>query len=77
MNDKFMKQFTLLNKIWVMEAFLSFGKYNNFQSDNVLYNSEYGNFSYNFQNHWRNEYLAFQLCIQMICEYFWYIVPYT
>ena len=39
----------LLNKIWVMEAFFSFGKYDNFQSDNLLYNSEYSKFSYNFQ----------------------------
>ena len=34
-----------------MEAFLSFGKYDNFQSDHLLYNSEYGNFSYNLKNH--------------------------
>ena len=52
-----------------MEAFLSFGKYNNFQSDNLLYNSGYGNFSYNLRNHWINEYLFFQLCIQV----FWYV----
>ena len=45
LSDTFMKQFMVLNKIWVMEAFLSFGKYNNFQSDNLLYNSEYSNLS--------------------------------
>ena len=48
-----------------MEAFLSFGKYNNFQSDNLLYNSEYGNSSYNLKSHCMNEYLAFQLYIQV------------
>ena len=48
-----------------MEAFLSFGRYNNFQSDNLLYNSEYGYFSHNLKKHWMNEYLAFQLCIQV------------
>ena len=60
-----MKQFMLLNKIWIMEAFLSFGIYNNFQSDNLLYNSEYSNFSYTLKNHWIDEYLAFQLYIQV------------
>ena len=50
-----------------MEAFFSFGKYNNFQSDNLLYNSEYSNFSYNLENHQLNEYLAFQLYIQVFC----------
>ena len=48
-----------------MEAFLSFGKYNNIQSDNLLYNSEDGYFSYNLENYWMNEYLAFQLCTQV------------
>ena len=48
-----------------MEAFLSFGKYNNFQSNNLLYNSEYSIFSYDLKNHWMNEYLAFQLYIQV------------
>ena len=65
MNDIFMKQFVLSNKIWVMKAFLSFGKYNNFKSGNLLYNSEYSNFSYDPKNHWMNEYLAFQLFIQV------------
>ena len=60
-----MKHFMLLNKIWGMEAFLSLGKYNNFQSDNLLYNSEYSILSYNLKNHWMNEYLAFQLYIQV------------
>ena len=44
-----------------MEAFLSFGKYNNFQSDNLLYNSEYSNFSYNFEkppNEWVSSFLV-------------------
>ena len=35
-----------------MEAFLSFGKYNNFQSDKLLYNSEYSNFSYKKTTEW-------------------------
>ena len=48
-----------------MEVFLSLGKYNNFQSDNLLYNCEYGNFSYNSKKHWMNEYLAFQLYIKV------------
>ena len=48
-----------------MEAFLSFGKDNNFQSENLLYNSEYINFSYDLKNHWMNEYLAFQWYIQV------------
>ena len=48
-----------------MEAFLSFGKYNNVQSDNLLYNSEYSNLSYNLKNHWMNKYLVFWLYIQV------------
>ena len=67
MSDKWYiyEKIVLLNKIWVMEAFHSFGKYNNFQSDNLLCKSEYSNFSYNSKNHWMNEYLAFQLYIQV------------
>ena len=49
-----------------MEAFHSFGKYNNFQADNLLCMSEYSSFSYNSkEKHWMNEYLAFQLYIQV------------
>ena len=45
-----MKQLMLLNKIWITEAFLSFGKYNNFQTDNLVYNFEHGKFWYNLKN---------------------------
>ena len=54
MNDISMKNSMLLNKFWVMEAFLSFGKYNNFQSDKFLYNSGYSNFSCDLKNRWMN-----------------------
>ena len=57
--------FRFLNKFLLREAFLSFGRYNNFHLDNFHYNSEYSNFSYNFKKHWMNEYLAFQLYIQV------------
>ena len=62
-NDKFVK--ILSSKFLLKEAFLSFGRYNNFQLDNFPYDSEYSNFSYNLKNHSMNEYLAFQLNIQV------------
>ena len=44
--------FGLSRKFLAMEAFLSFGKYLNFQSNNFHYNSEYSNFSYNLRQIW-------------------------
>ena len=68
MNDKFMK-ISVSSKL-LKEAFLIFVRYNNFQLDNFHYNSEYSNFSCNLKKHWMNEYLAFQLYIQV----FWKVV---
>ena len=59
------ENFSLSSKLLLKEAFLNFGRYNNFQLDNFHYNSEYSNFSYNLKNHWMNEYLPFQLYIQV------------
>ena len=55
----------LSTKFLFKEAFLSFGRYSNFQSGNFHYNSEYIIFSYTLKTHWMNEYLAFQLYIQV------------
>ena len=65
-NDEFMK--ILSSKFLLLkEAFLSFGRYNHFQLDTFRYNSEYSNCSYNLKKktHLMNEYLAFQLYIQV------------
>ena len=59
------ENFSLSSKFLLKEAVLSFGRYNNLQLDNFHYNPEYSNFSYNLRNHWMNEYLAFQLYIQV------------
>ena len=64
------ENFSLSSKFLLKGAFLIFGRYNNFQLDNFHYNSEYSNFSYTLKHHWMNEYLAFQLCIQV----FWKVV---
>ena len=63
------ENFGLSSKL-LKEAFLIFGRYNNFQLDYFHYNSEYSNFSCNLKKHWMNEYLAFQLYIQV----FWKVV---
>ena len=58
-------KFQFVKLVPIEGSFLSFGRYNSFQLDNFHYNSEYSNFSYNLKKHWMNEYLDFQLYIQV------------
>ena len=48
-----------------MIMMISFGRYNNFQLDHFHYKSEYSNSYIIWKNHWMNDYLAFQLYIQV------------
>ena len=55
-NDKWYiyENFSLSSKFLVEQTFLSFGKYNNFPTDNFQYNCKYSNYSYIRKKRWKN-----------------------